>query len=365
MNKHSNAFFLSSLIFAFIFLIPIIPADIISINSGGSEQIVINPDSYIEGFFTGDTVSVPVCGNGIIETGEGCDDGNTLSGDGCSSSCQIEGGGGAGGGGGGGGVTKKLTVSPEEFTITMAVNTTQQQTITITNAGTTAATVTISASMFDANSNPVDMILINTTAFTLQKGESKQLKVIFAATEDTGIFTGSIIVGTVEIPVSINVKTKLLLFDSNIVVLNKDYKVVKGNELKTRVNLIPLGDPERLDVTLDYTIRDYTGKVYITKKETLLVEDRINFDRDFDTGSLPIGRYVVGLELRYPGGIAPSSAHFEVVSKAPVTFGTIVLWLIVMIILISIAIIIIIMYRRREEKPEPKVQHNLNNPNSK
>lgn len=356
MNKNTCC------IFTFIFLsislvslIQIVSADVISINSGGSEQIVINPDSYIEGFFTGDAiVYIAACGNGIVDAGEECDDGNIVSGDGCSSACQIEDLDGGGGGGGGGGITKKLTVSPEEFIVTMAVNTTQQQTITVTNAGTASATVTVSASMFDLNSNPVDMILINTTAFTLQKGASKQIKVIFAATENTGIFTGSITIGNVEIPISINVKTKLLLFDSNIVVLNKDYKVVKGDELKTRVNLIPLGDQERLDVTLDYTIRDYTGKVYITKKETLLIEERINFDREFDTGSLPIGRYVVGLELRYPGGIAPSSAHFEVVSKAPVTFGTIVIWLIVMIILVLMAIIIIIIYKRREEKPEQK-----------
>ncbi len=32
----------------------------------------------------------PVCGNGIIESGETCDDSNTISGDGCSSTCQIE-----------------------------------------------------------------------------------------------------------------------------------------------------------------------------------------------------------------------------------------------------------------------------------
>ena len=46
-----------------------------------------------------------VCGNSIVESGEQCDDGNTNSGDGCSSLCQIEvsppppGGGGGGGGG--------------------------------------------------------------------------------------------------------------------------------------------------------------------------------------------------------------------------------------------------------------------------
>ncbi|HEU0030095.1 MAG TPA: DUF4215 domain-containing protein [Kofleriaceae bacterium] len=32
----------------------------------------------------------PVCGNGVVETGEECDDGNTTSGDGCSSTCVCE-----------------------------------------------------------------------------------------------------------------------------------------------------------------------------------------------------------------------------------------------------------------------------------
>ena len=32
----------------------------------------------------------PVCGNGTVESGEQCDDGNTVSGDGCSSTCQNE-----------------------------------------------------------------------------------------------------------------------------------------------------------------------------------------------------------------------------------------------------------------------------------
>ena len=33
---------------------------------------------------------VPVCGNSAVETGETCDDGNTTSGDGCSSACADE-----------------------------------------------------------------------------------------------------------------------------------------------------------------------------------------------------------------------------------------------------------------------------------
>jgi cysteine-rich repeat protein len=35
-------------------------------------------------------ITPPVCGNGIIEGGESCDDSNATSGDGCSSTCQLE-----------------------------------------------------------------------------------------------------------------------------------------------------------------------------------------------------------------------------------------------------------------------------------
>ena len=41
-----------------------------------------------------------ICGNTVIEGAEGCDDGNTDNGDGCSSVCVVEGAGGNGGGGG-------------------------------------------------------------------------------------------------------------------------------------------------------------------------------------------------------------------------------------------------------------------------
>lgn len=45
---------------------------------------------------TGQCCAPAVCGNSTQEPGETCDDGNTTSGDGCSSTCQIEGGGGGG-----------------------------------------------------------------------------------------------------------------------------------------------------------------------------------------------------------------------------------------------------------------------------
>ncbi|MCB9506749.1 MAG: hypothetical protein H6697_03660, partial [Myxococcales bacterium] len=40
----------------------------------------------------------PGCGNGFVEAGEACDDGNTADGDGCSATCELEGGGACGDG---------------------------------------------------------------------------------------------------------------------------------------------------------------------------------------------------------------------------------------------------------------------------
>jgi hypothetical protein len=195
------------------------------------------------------------------------------------------------------------------------------------------------------------MVIIGDTTLTIQPGETVDLKVIFLALSDTGIFTGRILIGGKVVSVAINVKTKLLLFDSNIVVLNDNFEVRQGRDLETLVTLIPLGDPERLDVTLNFVIKDYRNQVYLTKSETLLVEELTELRRDFDTGGLPIGNYVVGLILVYPNGVAPSSAHFRVTPPISI-FGRIVLFLIFLILIVLILILIVILWRRRKKKKE-------------
>ena len=283
--------------------------DIVSITSGGNEQITASANPNFEGNIPAD---LPAAAEEAVPSG--------------------------GGGGGGGIVTPNIEISPTEFDIELAVNTNIEKTITVKNLKNTVNTVGI------RQSNLNNMILIPEPTLVLNPGETKSFNVVFIALNKTGIFTGKIIVGNKEIPVSINVRTKLLLFDSNIVVLNKDYLIPRGDELKTEVTLIPLGDENRLDVTLNYVIKDYDGKVYLTKSETLLVDKRIDFKRNFDTGILPLGQYVVGLELVYPNGVATSSAHFEVVEKI-FSLGSVVYYLIISILINAILIIILIISR--------------------
>jgi len=338
------AFILTISFILAIFAIQFIQADVISVNAGGSQELAVTPDKYIEGFFSAlEAVAAPVCGNSIIETGEQCDDGNTNSGDGCSSTCQTE---AAPPGDGGVAITPvNIAVFPTEFNINLAINTNTERIIRVTNLGT--STVTVGVSQQDL----AGMIILGSTSLTIAPGETVDLNVVFVALSETGIFTGKIVVGGKEVLVAINVKTKLLLFDSNIVVLNENFEVPQGAELRTLITLIPLGDPERLDVTLNFVIKDYRNKVYLTKSETILVEEQTRLNRNFDTGILPLGDYVVGLELVYPNGVAPSSAHFKVTTPISI-FGRIVLFLAFLILILAILILIVLIWRHRKKKEE-------------
>lgn len=331
--------------------LPAINADVLSVNAGGTDNIIINPDTYIEGFFFGEIAApAPVCGNSIIETGETCDDGNTVSGDGCSSTCQTEAVTPPGGGGGGEGAPPtNIAVDPERFNIRMAISSSQQETIKVTNLGTITVTVSVFQQNLDKN------VILGATNLTLASGQTRDLSVVFVSLTQTGIFTGKIFIGGKQVLVTLNIRSELLLFDSNIVVLNENFQVPQGNELKTLVTLIPLGDPERLDVILDFVIEDYNNNIYLTKSETLLVEEEIELKRNFDTGMLPIGNYIVGLELKYPNGVAPSSAHFEVTPPTGL-FLRIVLYLAFMILIVAILILIVLIWRRRKKKEEEQVQ---------
>ncbi|MBI2043293.1 hypothetical protein HYT25_02810 [Candidatus Pacearchaeota archaeon] len=297
--------------------------DIISVTSGGEAGITASSDPFFEGNIPGD---LPVTEEEAAPSG---------------------------GAGGGGIIVPSVEVSPTEFNIELAVNTNIEKTITVKNLKSTVNNVNIRQSNLD------NMIIISESLLTLNPGETKSFNVVFVALNRTGIFTGKILIGNKEIPVSINVRTKLLLFDSNIVVLNKNYIVGQGRKLKTEVTLIPLGDENRLDVALNYVIQDYNGKIYLTKSETLLVDKRIDFRRDFDTGILPLGQYIVGLELVYPNGVATSSAHFEVVERV-ISLGYLVYYLIIAILINMILIVVLFIDRFYKQRRIPTDYSSVN-----
>ncbi|MCX6750762.1 MAG: myxococcus cysteine-rich repeat containing protein [Candidatus Pacearchaeota archaeon] len=366
-------------LFLIINLFQLVSADVLSLNSGGDTGLVINPESLIEGFFSGDNVQVlSTCGNGIIESPyEECDDGNYNSGDGCSFSCSVESGYTCTGQPS---VCTKseeppeppeppptrpgepyIRIDPNHIRRSMLINSNVEETIGITNLNRTSST---NFSIYSAGFDP-DLIVsfwddknrewADSFSLIMSASEIYELRVRFSAPNETGFYNGTIFIDGKNASVILNVQEKLLLFDSNIIVLNPDYRVSQGEKLRTSVTLIPLGDKERMDVTLNYVIKDYNGKVYLTRSETVLVEEQVNFKRNFDTGTLPLGSYIIGLELIYSNGVAPSSAHFEVVlGRQSTFFGRIVFFLVNAILIILILIIILIILRIIKQMREKK-----------
>jgi cysteine-rich repeat protein len=68
------------------------PSGLLCFSSRGdfdTDVDLVDAAVFLNGF-TG-SIPGPVCGNGLLELGEQCDDGNTNAGDGCGSTCQFEG----------------------------------------------------------------------------------------------------------------------------------------------------------------------------------------------------------------------------------------------------------------------------------
>ncbi|MBA7659730.1 hypothetical protein ES703_67722 [subsurface metagenome] len=265
-------------------------------------------------------------------------------------------------GGGNGAVTPtiNIAVDPTEINLKLPVNRegvryikSVEQIVKVTNLNSDQITVNIGYNGLDG----IYLDFKNISSLILAGKETKSFTIVFTAGSEEDNFVGNIIVGNKQIPTSLNVG-EFTLFDSNIVVLNKDYKVAQGDKLKTQVTLIPLGDEDRLDVTLNYEIKDYDGEIYLTQSETVLVEKQMNFKRNFDTGGLPLGKYIMGLQLVYPGGVAPSSAHFEIIERVPIDFGNLVFYLIIAILVAAIFIVIIFIIRKRKQKSSQEKSSN-------
>jgi hypothetical protein len=345
-------------LFVFILFSQFVSADVISVNSGGNEGIIINPDTYIEGFFSCVPTTCTKLGYNCEDWDDGCaktiNCGSCSDGYVCTSGvCTGTGTGDTGGGGAGGEttITPGIIISPKYINLTLSFNEQTNmsqrviQKIYITNNGNSIVTLYVSQTGLDS------VAILSASSIAVSPGETKEFSVDFISPLEEKDISGNIIIDGKTIPVFIHVTSNPLWFDSNIIVLNRNYQVSRGEKLRTRVELIPMGEPSRLDVTLNYIIRDALGKIYLTKSETLLIEQKMNIDREFSTGMLPIGNYIIDLQLIYPNGVAPSSAHFEVVKmNLGSFFGTLLFFIIFGILLIMILILIILIKRRKKKE---------------
>jgi len=346
----------------FVLIFPFVYADSVSVDPLG-EDITFTPNPYIGTGGVSPFICTPIsclstgadCGTWSDGCGGIIDCGTCSSGYSCVSGiCTLESVVPSGGGGGGTVSTpaRNVTITnvliiPTEINLRMAINTSRKEIIRITN------NLNITKNFSISQDNLTDMIILRNTSLTIFPGETKELEVIFVALEETGIFTGKILIGDYSILINLNIQEKLLLFDSNILILNRGSFVSHEGKLRTKITLVPMGDKERLDVALNYFIKDAKGETYLTHSETVLIEDQMSLYRDFDTSNLSLGKYIIYLELVYPNGIASSSAQFEVVETTAESFlGTIMFILITAMIIVSMVIVALSIRMKMKKRKE-------------
>ncbi|MFH1608194.1 MAG: hypothetical protein ABIA78_03600, partial [archaeon] len=257
------------------------------------------------------------------------------------------------GGSSGGGSAKVAPKNPVKFDLgtemyekAIILNRVELDIITLTNNDKTDRYFEISLE------NLKDIVSIEENSFTVLVGETKDIEFKITAPENPGVYTGKIIVNTAdtvkEILVMLNVKSEKSLFDITLSIPNYMKSMTGGRNLKAQINLLQMGIKEKMDVTLHYSIKDFSGNVFLAESETIAVYEEKSLDKEFYTQEFVPGDYVLGIELVYPDGVAVASSHFKIKDK--IEFGkeeAVMTGLIFVLIFVSIIIVLAIKRYKR------------------
>ena len=238
----------------------------------------------------------------------------TISGGSGTGTTGGTGGGGSTGGGVGGGTPEKkeFLINPEEFNILILAGEEKNYEIEVTNPRSSQLEIDIETKGIS------EFLALSENKIVLEAGEKKKVSFIVSAPE-SGIYAGKIIFRTgyfeKEVFIILNIRSSDALFDVSLTVPSS-YRVIKpGQDLRAFVSLLQIGEAEKVDVSVNYLIKDFEGAVLYTESETFAVFKSKSYVKEFLTAKFPVGDYIVGIEVNYPEGFATSSAHFTVAEE--------------------------------------------------
>jgi len=188
-----------------------------------------------------------------------------------------------------------------------------------------------------------EFILIENNSFFLNPGEERVIPLDFLARENSvpDLYLGKIIVesegSSKEVFVSVEIASKKALFDVKTNIPLRYRNIRSGEELVVDVELFNLGEVGKVDVVVEYSLRDKDNNVILIEHEELAVETEISLKKIFVTPlNLEGGDYVFYVRVLYGDSVASSSSWFSIKGQTAIPWPSVILYVILLFILFTI-----------------------------
>lgn len=251
-------------------------------------------------------------------------------------------------------VKKDFSIEPALISVMVNQGESFKTSITIKNTEKTSQKFELSVS-----ESLKDFIFLSEYAFTLNAGEQKIIYLNFVSTDETkpDVYTGNLQVSTQDrtkkVPVTFNVKSKIVIFDLTLDVPAEYRERLPGQELLLQLNLFDLVGLGKTNVSVSYIIKDFEGKTLLEQSETVAVENQISFSK---TIKLPLdiktGDYAAIAQAKYNDSVGSSSEIFHIVEiekpEIVVFIKNKYFFIILLIIILAILLLIILLHERRK-----------------
>src|SRR3989344_5916707 len=182
-----------------------------------------------------------------------------------------------------------------------------------------------------------DIVTISEPFFGLRPGQTKVLDLTLGSTitdkkieQQPGVYTGKITLqageAAKEIPLIVEIESKLVLFDMNLNPLARDRRMEQGQNAVVEVRLFNLEGLDAVNVQMSYFIKDLNGNTLTTESESVVVKSQASFFKTIEAPhNLKPGNYVFVSQAEFAGSIGTASYLFEITApeKTGISLGLI------------------------------------------
>lgn len=219
---------------------------------------------------------------------------------------------------------------------------------------------------FSIDSNLGDFLFFSENEFEIPANSEKTIFLTFLASEDLkpDVYTGKVILESQftkkEVPVIYEVQSRKSLFDVSINIPAEYKNLNQGDEVFFQVTLINLGEIGRVDLDLEYQIKDFDGNIILEFTEKVAVETQASFSKTiYLPENLNSGDYVIAVKVKHGLNIGTASDVLSVFDKRSLILSVHAQLFIFFGIFLIILLLIFVVYelRRRKYKDIPKKQN--------